>query len=216
MDLDSNGKVSLDEVLSFSAATQKQMAAKESLKILEDGDSDKDGKLSLAEYMKDMTEEQMTDEDKAHEDKKFKMADADGDGLLSEVELPAMVYPEIHEGALQIAAQSTLEEKDIDKDGLLTAEEFWAGMDPQMAESEEGKRDFKTLDKDGNGRLNLEELKVWESGDYDTIQTMEKLMEATDKDNDLHVTSEEIVAGQDSMDWRVHNQFVVWAEQHEL
>jgi len=85
-----------------------------------------------------------------------------------------------------------------------------------MAESEEGKRDFKTLDKDGNGRLNLEELKVWESGDYDTIQTMEKLMEATDKDNDLHVTSEEIVAGQDSMDWRVHNQFVVWAEQHEL
>jgi len=86
-----------------------------------------------------------------------------------------------------------------------------------MAESEEGKRDFKTLDKDGNGQLNLEELKVWESGDYHTIQAMEKFMETADKDNDLHVTSEEIVAARDSMvDSDAHYQFLDWAEHHEL
>merc|ERR1712008_58824 len=68
-----------------------------------------------------------------------------------------------------------------------------------------------------NKPLEKPSMKVWESGDYHTIQAMEKFMETADKDNDLHVTSEEIVAARDSMvDSDAHYQFLDWAEHHEL
>merc|ERR1719195_125378 len=157
---------------------------------------------------------------KAVEGEKFKAADADGDGLLSEVELPALFYPETHDGVLQIAAQSTLGQKDIDKDGLLTAKEFWEGDQvegEEIAASEEETADFRKLDKDGSGKLDLEELKAWESGRFHTHQAMQSFFEKADTNNDLHLSAEELAAAHgiiSGSDAQYH--FVEWAEHHEL
>jgi Ca2+-binding EF-hand superfamily protein len=222
IDADSNGKVSLDEVLQFSDLTQKQIAGKESKNILEEIDSDKDAKISLEELMNSFGESDPGDKEvtarKAVEEKKFKAADADGDGLLNEVELSALYYPETHEGVLQIATQYTLETKDTDKDGFLTAKEFWEGdqvAGEEIGASEEEAAEFKTLDKDGSGNLDLEELKPWESGRHHVIQSMQKLFEAADTDKDQHMTAEEVVAHTGMAGTDTHYHFAEWVEHHE-
>jgi len=126
--------------------------------------------------------------------KKFKIADADFDGVLSKAEIPALFYPETHEGVLQIAAQHTLDQKDTDKDGLLSFKEFWGVEGEALDASDEAMADFKKLDKDASGKLDLEELKPWESGRFHTMVSLQKFVETHDRDNDLHLTSEEIAA----------------------
>jgi len=77
--------------------------------------------------------------------------------------------------------------------------------------------EFKKLDKDGSGTLDVDELKHWESERFHTIEAMKKLMEIADKDNDLHLTLEEIDAAYStisSSDAQYH--FMEWAENHEL
>jgi len=214
MDADSNGKVSMAEVLQFADATRKEIAHKDIKDAMEEVDSDKDGKFSMDEFMKVLGGDAGMGEDSprvAVEKRKFMAADADSDGFLSEVELPAIIYPETHGGVLHIAAQSTLEQRDADKDGLLTAEEFWEGVEePIMA-------DFKKFDKDGSGKLDLDELKDWESGRFRYVEDMKPFMEAGDKDNDLHVSSEELVAAHGTLaSSNAHDHFMEWATHHEL
>mmetsp|Transcript_131760 Transcript_131760/g.262926 ORF Transcript_131760/g.262926 Transcript_131760/m.262926 type:complete len:286 (-) Transcript_131760:293-1150(-) len=228
MDADNNGKVSLNELLEFSHATRKHIAAKDIKTVFDEMDSDKDGKISLVELFNDIDKMAEHDDKGEHDDKdeasrrkaveeeKFKAADADGDGFLSKVELPALFYPELHEGVLQIAAQSTLAEKDKDKDGLLTEKEFWE----DHVEGElvgEATTDFRKLDKDGSGTLDLEELKAWESGHFHTTEALQKLVEAADKDHDLHLTSDEMAAAHSTIAGSdAHYHFMEWAEHHEL
>merc|ERR1712187_1039644 len=98
-------------------------------------DSDKDGKLSLSELLKDLDQwGESGDEDKKEADArrevetaKFKVADSNGDGLLDTQELPALFYPETHDGTLELTAKSTLKQKDRNNDGMLSPEEFWEG-----------------------------------------------------------------------------------------
>jgi len=201
MDADGNGKVSLDEVLQFSDKIRKIVAIKDIETVLEVMDSDKDGKMSMDEFMKDTEQWSQDAEDqnealaqKTAEEKKFKIADADFDGVLSKAEIPALFYPETHEGVLQIAAQHALDRKDTDKDGLLTFKEFWKGEGEAPGASDEAVADFKKLDKDASGKLDLEELKPWESGRFHTMVSLQKFVETHDRDNDLHLTSEEIAA----------------------
>merc|ERR1719433_522056 len=103
---------------------------------------------------------------KEEETQKFKAADTDKNGLLDQQELPGLFYPEIHDGVLEVTARATLARKDTDKDGFLTIQEFWE--DYRLAEggsdgkgmSEELQRDFRKLDRDASGSLDLEELKA--------------------------------------------------------
>lgn len=221
IDADNNGKVSLDELLGFSHATRKHIAAKDVKTMMDALDSDKDGKISLVELLKGMGlgeehgDEEGTSAHQALEEGKFKAADDDGDGFLSEVELPALFYPGLHEGVLQTAAQFTLRAKDVDKDGLLTEKEFWEvdHVEGETVEDDE----FKKLDKDGSGALDLEEVKVYESGLLHTAEALQKFFEAADKDHDLHLTSDEMVAGHINLAGSdAQYQFMEWAEHHEL
>merc|ERR1712083_774504 len=106
---------------------------------------------------------------------KFQVADENKDGRLSPNELPALFYPETHDGSLELTAKATMRQKDLNGDGLLTPKEFWDGDavdDEDMATKK--KSDFQKLDKDADGLLNLEELKAWESGMFHTQEAMKK------------------------------------------
>merc|ERR1712066_1059994 len=111
-------------------------------------------------------------------------------------EVPALFYPETHDGVLAVTVVETMKQKDKDGDGKLAPMEFWEVdmTDEQDNElSEEENEDFRKLDLNGNGFLDLDELRSWESGRFHTEEAMKKMFELADKDNDMHVSLAELV-----------------------
>lgn len=228
MDGNGDGKASMVEILAFSDAVRKQIAVKDITTVLDEMDQDKDGKLSLDELIKDI--EMWGDDDEQDEKEsatrkeaeraKFALADVDKNGLLDIEELPALFYPETHEGVLDLTARQTLHQKDSDGDGLLDLKEFWEGdaLDgEELGITDEEKADFGKLDTDNSGKLDLKELKVWESGRFHTEEAMKSLFELADRDSDMHVTAAELGAAREQIagsDAQYH--LMEWAEHYEL
>merc|ERR1740130_1091354 len=193
-------------------------------------DTNKDGVVSLEEHLTDFhkTDEihdihnEMEDIEhrKGVESAKFQAADLNGDRKLDQKELPALFYPETHEGVLSITVGETMRQKDGNKDGKLSPKEFWESdqMDGDDSDlSQEEKADFARLDTDGDGSLSETELRAWESGRFHTEDAMKKLFDVADKDNDMHVTADEIAGARDQIaasDAQYH--LIEWAEHHEL
>merc|ERR1712194_251086 len=130
-----------------------------------------------------------------------KAVDRNGDALLDIHELPAVFYPETHPGTLDLVTKSTLKLKDLDGDGFLSPKEFWEGDadGEDLAVSEEEHVDFNKMDTNGDGKLDLEELKVWESGRFHTEEAMKKLIEIADANNDMHATVAELEAAREQV-----------------
>jgi len=228
-DGDSNGKVSLQEVMGFAQQMSKAIAGKDVVAILEEIDTDKDGKLSLQEHLNDIVnqaeggdeaEQKELEHKKLVETNKYKAADTNGDGMLGAEEIPAIFYPETHAAVLDVTVQETMRLKDQDGDGMLSAKEFWE-FRPEDSDqdqvSEEEMKDFNTLDKDKSGTLSQDELKAWESGIFHTESAMIRLLEHCDKDGDMQCTAEELENAREqvaSSDAQYH--LIEWAEHHEL
>merc|ERR1711924_362152 len=180
---------------------------------------------SLAELMKDMEQYEEEKEDKAEAAKqkelvtaKFHAADGNKDGFLDSEELPALFYPETHEAILEMTAAADLKPMDTNSDGQLTPKEFFQVVDGEDSTiSDEEQADFARLDVDGSGTLNVQELKAWESGRFQTDKAMEKLFEVADQDKDGHITADEIdtarelIAGSEA-----HDHLMEWHEHAEL
>jgi calcium-binding protein CML len=228
-DSNGDGKVSIDEVMAFSHNVGKEIARKDIGSILEEIDTNKDGTLSLEEHLNDIhnqadggDDEEMKElaDRKVVEEKKFKAADANGDGQLDKEELPALFYPETHEGVLSVTVEETMRQKDRTGDGKLTPKEFWEadlieGDDGDLSEEENA--DFSKLDTNGDKLIDTNELRAWESGRFHTEDAMQKLFEVADKDGDMHITADEFAEAKDliaSSDAQYH--LIEWAEHHEL
>lgn len=229
-DQDGDGRVSLQEVLHFSRLMSREIAARDIGAILEEIDSSKDGKLSLQEHFDDLhsqaeggdaEEMKELEQRKAVEEAKFKAADANGDGVLDADELPALFYPETHEDVLHVVAGEVLRQKDKNKDGRLSAAEFWEALDGASGEdeelTEEEMEDFNKLDLDGDGSLNLAELKAWESGRFHTEEAMRKMFDVVDKDGDMHITAQELTEAKETVSSSgAQYHLIEWVEHHEL
>jgi len=228
-DQNGDGKVSLQEVMAYSASMGKKIAGRDISAILEEVDTDKDGTLSLQEHLNDIhnqadggdeAEMKELEHRKGIETAKFQAADSSADGKLDKTELPALFYPETHEGVLSVTVGETMRQKDVNKDGKLSAKEFWESeqMDGDDSDlSEEEKADFARLDADGDGALNVDELRAWESGRFHTEDAMKKLFDVADKDHDLHLTGDESAEAREliaASDAQYH--LIEWAEHHEL
>jgi len=228
MDANADGKVAMAESLDFAKMIRKDIVRRDVSTILDELDSDRDGRLDLKELLKDLEiwlhEAEEGDKEpqvrKELEIAKFKAADANGDGFLTDEELAPVFYPETHEGVLAIATGHTHRRKDVDGNGQLSPVEFWEGdgIDgSDVAISKEEAADFARLDKDGSGSLSIEELKTWEGGSFHLEDAMQKFFDVADKDNDMHVTADEFANARDVLsgsDAQYH--FMEWTEHHEL
>jgi len=201
MDADANGKLSLDEIMHFSHETRLLKVAREALGWMHHMDSDKDGKLSLDEIVKSQGEEEGGLD-------KFKATDRNSDGFLDEKELSQVFHENVH----QTAAQKAVEDKDQDKDGLLTIDEFWG-------KTKRGKKEvqtFEKLDKDGSGKIDEKEMFFWESGHIRSLQAMEGFMKLADNNSDQHVTIEELHAVHGKEEHGTKYHFMEMIQHHEL
>jgi len=240
IDANSDGKVSMGEIVTFSQAFRNAAIVKEALASFHQLDSNKDAKLSQTEWLahnfgeSDEEDEEdveaasapssSSDQDNENKERlleiaKFKAADANADGFLDEAELPAAFYPELSDRMLDITAAHELKEKDKDKNGELTPLEFWENAEedqdgPVVAQQ---MADFAKLDADHNGKLNLQELKHWESGAFHTHDAMTQLFQVADENSDQHVTAAELDNARTVMaNTQATSQFVEWAEHSEL
>lgn len=229
-DSNGDGKVSLQEIQAFAALMSKKIASKDVSAILDEIDTSKDGKLSLQEHMNDIhnqadqadgEELKEMEERKRFETEKFAIADKNGDGLLDASELPALFYPETEEAVMDLTVAETMKRKDTDKDGVLTSAEFWEsdseGNHQPADLSEEEQDDFNKLDLNKDGTLDKAELKAWESGRFHTEEAMKKLIEIADKDDDMHLSAEELTQSAEAIsasDAQYH--LIEWAEHIEL
>jgi len=225
-DMNSDGKVSLQEMIAFSESVAKKTASKDTGAVLEEIDTSKDGFLSLEEHLNDLKNQADGDDDdelvrrRALETTKFNAADLNGDGKLEKDELPALFYPETNEVVLSITVGQTLRQKDKNDDQKLSAIEFWESDEWNSVDiklSDEEKSDFARLDSNGDGFIDAQELRAWESGRFHTEDAMKKLVDVADKNGDMHITGEELVAARDKLagsDAQYH--LIEWAEVHEL
>jgi len=219
VDESGDGKVSLEELIGFSQVARRAVIKKEVDEGFLLMDSNDDGMISLDELLENTVggpqkpednlnmEPQTADEiaesanTKELETAKFKAADHNKDGFLDKDESIPVLYPEFNDGMLELIASSTMKTKDKNGNGELEHEEFFNSLHDEFNEFEEEKKqdalniekaDFEKLDLDKNGKINVEELKRWESGRFHTEDAMKGLFEVADEDDNKLVTASEL------------------------
>lgn len=226
VDGDADGKVSVGELVNFSKNMQKQVAAHQGGAAFEELDTDMDGQISMEEALKEMDEweDEGTKEEDAQapakrrerERQKFKAADADKNGVLNAQELASLLHSAHHDGVLEVEARHLLEHRDKDGDGLLSPREFWHIPDDEEMPGVNDDR-FKRFDRDASGKLDLAELKEFESGGHEAEDAMRELVRLADTDGDLHLTDKELAyANKKILDKDAHSHLSQWWDHREL
>lgn len=220
IDANGNGKVSLAEIMDYAHKMRRALAKSELDEVMADSDTNKDGKLDWKEFLGDASE--ISEEDQNEKSKTFKELDTNNDQAIDHNELAQMYHHHISDEVEAKLTDIAMKDKDLDKNGKLTLEEFFQHLHAEGEEKvdipDEDKEVFKKLDTDGSGDLTLKELKAWESNAFQAEEATRKMFEMMDKDKDNHVTAEEMQAAREEVaehaDYEPQMYLTQWAEQH--
>lgn len=128
---------------------------------------------------------------------KFKMADFDEDGHLSEQEHRAFLDPASSEAMIDLLAKEDMKHMDADGNGGIELSEFAEALPFGMDDGEytnQTKHKFSGLDENGDGRLSLEELKSRIRSDIDgTYDMTHHLMSIGDDNGDGGIDAHEFI-----------------------
>ncbi|XP_025196136.1 calumenin [Melanaphis sacchari] len=138
--------------------------------------------------------------------RRWAAADVDSDGLLSKEEFISFLHPEESVHMKDIVVYETMDDMDKDKDNKISMDEYIADLFPGVEPNEEPNfikseiEQFKTYrDKDGDGFLDIGEVKDWILPDnFDHAEAESRhLVYESDSDADGKLTKEEILAKYD-------------------
>jgi len=189
MDIDTDGKVSLEEFLGhFSRGA----------------DDDPQEAAPSKEEQEQVLEDQRID---------FKTADKNNDNYVDVDELAQMHHHYINDKVETEMTKAAMTERDQDGNGELSLTEFFETEDDEV--SEEDKEIFSKLDKDGSDTLSHEEFGPWLTTAFDSDQTAKKIFATADKDNDDLLTAEEMVAAREEIADEDHQTHLFLHEWHE-
>ncbi|XP_064634603.1 calumenin-like isoform X2 [Lineus longissimus] len=210
IDKDGDGKVTEEELKNWIQYVQKRYVLKDTEKQWEEQKAD--GTTLKWESYKDTTYGPVTEDLKdqtynykdmiERDERRWKRADKDNDGLLSKEEFADFLHPEEVQHMRDIVVQETLEDIDKDKDGHISLEEYIGDMWPNKGEEEEPDwvkkerqqfADFR--DKNKDGKLDNDEVADWIiPPDYDQADAEAKhLIYESDENKDGVLTKEEIL-----------------------
>uniref|UniRef100_A0A146VID8 Calumenin n=1 Tax=Fundulus heteroclitus TaxID=8078 RepID=A0A146VID8_FUNHE len=138
----------------------------------------------------------------ARDERRFKVADRDGDVSADRQEFMAFLHPESHEYMKDVVVQETMEDIDKNGDGFIDLNEYIGDMfsaekgaqEPEWVATE--RQQFSEFrDKNGDGKMDREETLDWIlPADYDHAEAEAKhLLYESDTDKDGKLTKEEVL-----------------------
>ncbi|KAG9264137.1 reticulocalbin-3 isoform X1 [Astyanax mexicanus] len=214
IDTDKDGFVSHAELHHWIKHRQRRYIEENVDKHWKEYDQDKDGKIAWTEY-KNTTygfylDDEFSDVENREsykamlmrDERRFKVADKDGDGIASREEFTAFLHPEEFSYMKDLVVQETVEDIDKNGDGKINLEEYIGDMytsedgenEPEWVNTEKKQfSEFRDVNKDGF--LDASEVAQWIlPGDVDHADIEAKhLIHETDRDNDDKMTKKEIL-----------------------
>lgn len=137
-------------------------------------------------------------------ERRWKMADADGDGALDKAEFKNFLHPEEDEKARHVVVIEATEMMDNDKNGEVSLEEYMGHLkkvsppekDKETTWEQAQQSHFSTyLDKDKDGVLNEAEMRDWVLPTHDREEGEAwRLISVGDANQDTKLTKEEVTA----------------------
>ncbi|XP_046488207.1 calumenin [Neodiprion pinetum] len=134
--------------------------------------------------------------------RRWSVADKDGDDALTKEEFTGFLHPEESDDMRDVVVLETMEDIDKDADGKISVTEYIGDMYRGGADEEEPewvkneREQFSTYrDKDGDGFMDVEEVKNWIiPADFDHAEAESRhLIYEADGDADQKLTKEEIL-----------------------
>ncbi|XP_063109169.1 reticulocalbin-3 isoform X2 [Cavia porcellus] len=206
---DGDGWVSLTELRSWIAHTQQRHIQDSVSSAWDTYDTDRDGRVgweelrnatyghyAAGEEFHDVEDAETYKKMLARDERRFRVADQDGDSMATREELTAFLHPEEFPHMRDIVIAETLEDLDKDKDGYVQVEEYIepGEEEPAWVQTERQQfRDFRDLNKDG--RLDGSEVGYWvlpPSQDQPLVEA-NHLLQESDKDKDGRLSKAEIL-----------------------
>ncbi|XP_037111189.1 calumenin-B-like [Syngnathus acus] len=211
IDEDKDGFVTEEEMKKWIKHAQKRWIYEDVDRQWKTHDLDQDGKVSWEEY-KNATYGYILDEPEPDDDfsyrqmmvrdeRRFKMADQDGDQKATKEEFTAFIHPEEFDHMKDIVVIETMEDIDKNGDGLIDLDEYIGDMyneegttEPEWVKTErEQFSEFR--DKNKDGKMDRDETRDWIlPNDYDHAEAEAKhLVHESDTNKDGVLTKDEIV-----------------------
>ncbi|KAG9335460.1 hypothetical protein JZ751_004589 [Albula glossodonta] len=192
IDANKDGYVTEEELKAWIKKAQKKYIYDNVDRQWKDFDMNNDGVITWDEYKNMMS----------RDERRFKMANKDGDLIANKEEFTAFLHPEEYEYMKDIVVLETMEDIDKNGDGFIDLEEYIGDMynhegDPQEPEWVKTEREqfVEFRDKNKDGKMDKEETMDWIlPSDYDHAEAEAKhLVYESDSDKDGRLTKEEIV-----------------------
>lgn len=214
MDRNLDEQIDRKELYAWILRSFKSLSEEDSKDRFEDADENMDGMVTWAEYKAeeydfgeddiDLEDPEMAEEWKLMEEDRFLFmaADVSGDGSLDVKEFLSFSHPEEDPAMRPHVLAQVLKEKDTDKDGELSFQEYVGdrgqGKDKEWLISEKERFDSE-LDKNGDASLNTEEILAWIIPSNEEIATdeVDHLFSGADEDGNEQLTFEEVLNNHD-------------------
>jgi len=206
-----DGFVTADELSKWIEHTQKRFVHSDNEKMHEYNDVNKDGHVTWDEYVKvTYTDDKEADpkhseESKARDEPRFKLADKNADGKLDKDEFNSFLHPEHHDHMKPLIVKETINDIDTNKDGFISYEEYMNDMWPQKDRPKNGSvpdwvkkietQFHEKRDANKDGKLDEAEVKTWVLPDIDehVHEEANHLIKEADADKDGKITKEEML-----------------------
>ncbi|KAE8616900.1 hypothetical protein XENTR_v10008922 [Xenopus tropicalis] len=212
IDLDNDGYVTEGELTAWIKKAQKKYVYDNVERQWQEFDLNQDGLVSWDEYRNVTYGTYLDDPDPdnsfnykqmmVRDERRFKMADQDGDLIATKEEFTAFLHPEEFDYMKDIVVLETMEDIDKNGDGLIDLEEYIGDMynhdgdanEPEWVKTER-EQFVEFRDKNHDGKMDKEETKDWIlPSDYDHAEAESRhLVYESDQNKDSKLTREEIV-----------------------
>jgi len=223
IDKDKDGKVTSAELKEWIQFVQRRYVTEDVDRQWESHERDGDGKLTWKEYYNitygfvNPSELETNNLANGHnsyseiierDQNRFHAADKDKSGFLNKEEFLDFLHPEDGGAHMRdVVIHETIVDIDKDGDGMVNMKEYladlWGGEEDGEKEPEwveEERKQFKEFrDKNGDGKLDRQEVEEWilpQDLDHSDVETKHLISEA-DNDDDGVLTKEEIVEKHD-------------------